>query len=267
MSSTTVLSFKKIFDLSGRVALVTGAASGFGEVISLAFAEYGCDVACADMNILGVRETAARVAALGRRSAALHVELGEPEEVEHMVSEAVNALGTLDILVNCGGIPQHDPSENLPLETWDHVIDVNLRGTFLCCKMVGRIMLEKGKGCIVNFSSIAGSAGFPRGIAAYSASKGGVDALTRQLAIEWASRGVRVNSVAPCQFLTPALRKVMQDPQFDSKTLMETWKGNIPLGRLGEPGEIVGPVLFLASDAASMVTGVTLRVDGGYLAR
>src|SRR5439155_13632780 len=99
MSSTTELSFKKIFDLSGRVALVTGAASGFGEVISLAFAEYGCDVACADMNILGVRETAAKVAALGRRSAALHVELGEPDEVEHMVSEAVSAVGTFVILV------------------------------------------------------------------------------------------------------------------------------------------------------------------------
>ncbi len=267
MSKTTEPSFKKIFDLSGRVALVTGAASGFGEIISLAFAEYGCDVACADINLDGARKTAARVVALGRRAAALQVDLTKPEEVEKMVNETARDLGTLDILVNCGGIPQHDPSENLPVDTWDYVLDVNLRGTFLCCQFAGRIMLAKGKGSIINFSSIAGAAGFPRGVAAYSASKGGIDALTRQLAIEWAGRGVRVNSVAPCQFLTPALQNVLQDPQFDPQKLMETWKANIPIGRIGDPEEIAGPILFLASDAASMVTGVTLNIDGGYLAR
>jgi NAD(P)-dependent dehydrogenase (short-subunit alcohol dehydrogenase family) len=259
--------FSKLFDLSGRVALVTGAGAGFGEAISLAFAEYGCDVVCADINLEAVKGTSAKVAAKGQRSAAIQFDLGKPEDVEGMVDAAVKALGSLDILVNCGGVLQHDPSESLPLETWNRVIDVNLRGTFLCCQFAGRHMLEKGKGCIVNISSISSSAGFPRGVSAYSASKGGIDALTRQLAIEWAARGIRVNSVAPCQFWTPGLQSAVRHSALDLREIMDTWTSNIPLGRLGKTEEIAGPVLFLVSDAACMVTGVTLYVDGGYLAR
>lgn len=267
MSETIEPSFRKIFDLSGRVALVTGAAAGFGEIVSLAFAEYGCDVACADLNLEGVVETSAKVAARGGRTIALQFDLAKPEQIERVVNAAVKALGSLDILVNCGGMLQHDPSENLPLETWNRVIDVNLRGTFVCCQLAGRVMLEKGKGSIINFSSISGAIGFPRGVVAYSASKGGIDALTRQLAIEWAMRGVRVNSVAPCQFWTPGLQSMVRDLGANPEKMMETWTANIPVGRLGKPEEIAGPVLFLASDASSMVTGTTLNVDGGYLAR
>ena len=128
-------------------------------------------------------------------------------------------------------------------------------------------MLKNKRGVIVNFSSIAGSVGMGRGANAYCASKGGVDTSTKQLALEWASRGIRVNAIAPCQFMTPGLKEVMADPQFDPKRLMETWITNIPLGRVGEPDEIFGAVLFLASDASSMVTGTILNVDGGYLAR
>ena len=128
-------------------------------------------------------------------------------------------------------------------------------------------MLQKKKGVIINFSSIAGVVGVGRGANVYCASKGGVNTLTKALALEWASRGIRVNAIAPCQFMTPGLQEVMRDPQFDPKKLMETWTANIPLGRVGETHEIVGPVLFLASDASSMVTGTILDVDGGYLAR
>jgi NAD(P)-dependent dehydrogenase (short-subunit alcohol dehydrogenase family) len=184
-----------------------------------------------------------------------------------MVKQAQQHLGALDILVNSAGISQHDPAESTPVETWDRVLDVNLRGTFLCCQAAGRIMLQQKRGTIINFSSIAGVVGMGRGTNAYCASKGGVNALTKQLALEWASRGIRVNAIAPCQFLTPGLEEVMQDPQFDRQALMNTWTANIPLGRIGEPDEIVGPALFLASDASSMVTGVVLPVDGGYLAR
>ena len=190
-----------------------------------------------------------------------------PADVTAMVEEAVRQLGTIDILVNCAGIPQHDAAENTPLETWDRVLNINLRGTFLCCQAAARVMIKNNGGVMDKFTSISGSVGVGRGANAYCASKGGVETLTKQLALEWADRGIRVNAIAPCKFMTPGLMDVMADPQFNPEKLMQTWTSNIPLGRIGEPEEIVGPALFLASDASSMVTGVVLPVDGGYLAR
>jgi NAD(P)-dependent dehydrogenase (short-subunit alcohol dehydrogenase family) len=264
---TESTSFRKLFDLSGRVALITGAGVGFGEAIALGFAEFGCDIAACDLNLENPERTAERVRKMGRRAMALKANVAVSKDIFAMVDATVNGLGGIDILVNCAGIPQHDPAESTPLETWDRVLDINLRGTFLCCQAAARVMLKKGGGVIVNFSSIAGVVGVGRGANAYCASKGGVNALTKQLALEWADRGIRVNAIAPCQFLTPGLKEVMAEPQFDPEKLMQTWVSNIPLGRVGEPWEIVGPALFLASKASSMVTGVILPVDGGYLAR
>jgi NAD(P)-dependent dehydrogenase (short-subunit alcohol dehydrogenase family) len=258
---------RKLFDLSGKVALITGAGVGFGEAISLAFAQFGCDIAASDLDIDHPQSTAERVRKSGTRGIAVQANVAIPSDVTAMVETTVRELGGIDILVNCAGIPQHDPAELTPLETWDRVLDINLRGTFLCCQAAARVMLTKGKGVIINFSSIAGQVGVGRGANAYCASKGGVDALTKQLALEWADRGIRVNAIAPCQFMTPGLKEVMAQPQFDPQKLMQTWVSNIPLGRVGEPEEIVGPALFLASQASSMVTGVILPVDGGYLAR
>ena len=258
--------FTKLFDLTGRTALITGGSVGFGKIISLGLAEYGCHVAVADLDLEAAKAVASEVAQPGR-SLGIKVDVRDPVSVKAMVAKTVEELGTVDILVNCAGVSQHDPAELTPLETWDRVIDINLRGTFLACQAASHVMLEKGRGVIINFSSIAGEVGMGRGANAYCASKGGVNTLTKQLALEWARRGIRVNAIAPCQFMTPGLVHVMEDPQFDPDRLMETWISNIPLGRVGQPEEIFGAVLFLASDASSMVTGTVLNVDGGYLAR
>jgi NAD(P)-dependent dehydrogenase (short-subunit alcohol dehydrogenase family) len=259
--------FAKLFDLTGRTALITGGGAGFGRSIALGFADYGCQVAVADIDFAKAEGTAREVCRAGVRCLPLQVDVAEPDAIVRMADETEQHFGTVDILVNSAGIPQHDPAESTPVATWDHVLDVNLRGTFLCCQAAGRMMLRKGGGAIINFSSVAGVVGMGRGTNAYCASKGGVNTLTKQLALEWASRGIRVNAIAPCQFLTPGLEEVMEDRQFDRKALMDTWTANIPLGRIGQQDEIVGPALFLASDASSMVTGVILPVDGGYLAR
>jgi NAD(P)-dependent dehydrogenase (short-subunit alcohol dehydrogenase family) len=258
----------KLFDLSGSVALVTGAGRGLGEAICVGFSEYGCAVAASDLSVEHSQNTVEKVKKkTGRVAIALRGDVSVPDDVTALINETVRQLGTIDILVNCAGVSQHDPAEDTPLDTWDRVLDINLRGTFLCCQAAARHMLKNGRGVIINISSIAGSVGIGRGANAYCASKGGVETLTKELALEWANRGIRVNAIAPCQFMTPILRQVMDLPQFDSVNLIETWTSQIPLGRVGKPEEIIGPALFLASAASSMVTGIVLPVDGGYLAR
>ncbi|MDA8219306.1 MAG: SDR family oxidoreductase [Dehalococcoidales bacterium] len=256
-----------LFSLHGRVALVTGAAGAMGSQVVTGLAESGADVACVDLTEELASRAAKRVQECGRRVIALRADVSATAEAEAAVHRTVETFGRIDVLVNTAGFSSHIPAEDFPDEQWDLEIGVNLKGTFNFCRAVGRQMIKQGRGSIINFSSIAGAVALGRGQAAYCAAKGAINNLTRELALEWATHGVRVNAVMPCQILTPGLMSMLDDPQFDRDKLMATWLDNIPIRRFGQPDEIVGPVLFLASDAASLVTGHCLAVDGGYLAR
>lgn len=256
-----------LFTLTGRTAMVTGAGSGLGQAIAVGMADAGARVVCVDVREQAAQETARRIRDADQQAIAVHADVSDPTAVQRAREETVARFDTLDVLVNSAGVTNHVPAEEFPLGEWDRIMGINLRGLFICCQAAGRIMIEQRRGSIINLSSIAGEAALGRGNSAFCASKGGVVMLTKELAIEWGSHNVRVNAIAPCQFMTPALEEVLADPQFDPKALMARWIAEIPLGRIGLVEDIVGPAIFLASDAAAMVTGHVLHVDGGFLAR
>jgi gluconate 5-dehydrogenase len=249
---------ESIFDLTGKVALVVGVG-GIGEAQALGLARYGADVMVADFVPERVDELAGEIRALRRKTLALTVDVTQEPSVTGMVDKAVEAFGRIDILVNAAGINIRRPdSATFPIDEWQQIMDVNTRGVLLCCQAVGRVMIAQGGGKIINMSSTRGRYGTPRGCAAYCASKGAVDSLTRTLACEWARHNVLVNALAPTVVETEFTRAIVQDPRG-----AEHLKRTIPLGRWAQPEDIVGPTLFLASGASDYVTGQILYVDGG----
>jgi NAD(P)-dependent dehydrogenase (short-subunit alcohol dehydrogenase family) len=252
-----------MFGLGGRVAIVTGGASGLGRAISVGFSQFGARVAVVDIDESAAEEVAAALRSAGGEAVAIRCDVAKPEEAQHAVAVAVERFGHVDTLVANAGIGARSPAEDMTFEQWTRVITVNLTGVWLFDQAVGRQMIDKGiKGSIINMASIAGQVGITTGNANYAASKGGVIALTRLLAIEWARHGIRVNGISPTHIRTPLVAKAMEANPETARYFV----GNIPLGRLGEPEELVGAAVYLASDASSLVTGHILNVDGGHTA-
>ncbi len=247
--------------LDGRVALVTGASSGLGYASALALAEAGADLVVAGRSLERLADICRAVEARGRHAFPLAVDVRDLAQVRRMADAAFERFGRIDILVNSAGLNIPQPALEVTEEAWDTIMDTNAKGLFFCCQAVGRYMVAQRYGRIVNIGSTMGLVGMADR-AAYCASKGAVSQLTKVLAIEWAPYNVTVNAVAPTFVETPLTRPYFERiPGFREEVLRR-----IPLGRLGSPEEVAAAVVFLASDAASMITGVTLPVDGGWTA-
>jgi len=247
-----------LFDLTGKVAVVVGGAGGIGHALALGLAENGADVVIASRRLDHLEPVADKIRALGRQGLAVTVDATQEQSVADMLTHILKEFPRIDILVNAHGLAIRKPAVDFPVDEWQRVMDINARGTFICCQAVGREMVKQGSGKIVNMSSVRGRYGLPSGYAAYCASKGAVDTLTRTLACEWAKYNVLVNAIAPTFVETDLTRDALADPVF-----AKTVKNRIPLGRWALPEDIVGPTLFFASKASDFVTGQVLYIDGG----
>ncbi|NPV54372.1 MAG: glucose 1-dehydrogenase [Firmicutes bacterium] len=249
------------FKLTGKVAIVTGAAQGLGEAMAQALAEAGADIVIADINEDLARSTARRLSdATGRQCIAIRADVTNESDVDAMVKATLDRFGKIDILINNAGIVKHIPAEDMSMKDWNDVINLNLSAVFLCSQRVGRHMIERKRGCIINIASMSGLiVNTPQPQVSYNASKAGVIMITRSLASEWVKHGIRVNAIAPGYMETAMTREIL-------KTEMATryWIGMTPMNRPGQPSELGGAVVYLASDASSFTTGHVLVVDGGY---
>jgi NAD(P)-dependent dehydrogenase (short-subunit alcohol dehydrogenase family) len=255
-----------LFDLSGKTAVVTGGGGALGAVVAGGLAAAGAAVVVVDLRQANAEKVSQSITETGGRAAGFGADLSSEAAVNQVFAEVDAAFGSVDVLVNAISAPvERHLAEDYPLDEWNQSLASNLTSYFLCSRAAATRMIAAGRGgSIVNFASTAGVSALGRGNLAYSAAKGGVVQLTREHAYVWAEHGIRVNAVLPCQFINDWWAGQIADPAHSG--LVNRVISGIPLGRLGEPPEIVGPVLFLASAAASMVTGIMLPVDGGNLA-
>jgi NAD(P)-dependent dehydrogenase (short-subunit alcohol dehydrogenase family) len=250
------------FDLEGQVALVTGAARGLGSSIAVALAHAGADLALGVRNATSGADVAERVAALGRQALVVPMDVTDLTQIESATGAVIQEFGRIDLLVNNAGLGPENAPEDVTESDFDLTFDVNVKGLFFTSQAVGRLMIGQRSGRIINMSSQAGLVALP-GEAIYCASKAAVSHLTRCLAIEWGAHGINVNAVAPTFIRTPGTEPALSDPSFHDD-VVERIAG---LHRIGEPVDVAGAVIFLASPAASLITGETLVVDGGWTVR
>lgn len=247
-------------DLSGQVALITGAGNGIGKECALRMAESGAAVVLADIAPSALEQVKEEIAAMNGQAISFLCDITKISDVRQMMNMVSQELGRLDILVNSAGINIQQKAEEVTEEAWDKVMNLNVKGLFFCCQAAGQVMIPQKKGKIINITSAMALVGYYRR-SAYCASKGAVSQLAKVLAVEWAPYNITVNNVAPTFIKTPFTEPMFQEPGFLDDVI-----SRIPLGRVGDPGDVVGAVLYLASDTADLVTGTTIVVDGGWVA-
>jgi NAD(P)-dependent dehydrogenase (short-subunit alcohol dehydrogenase family) len=250
------------FDVEGQVALVTGAARGLGRAIALALAEAGADVALGLRQLGNDAGLAQEIASLGRRALPLQMDMTDVKQIRHAIDETAQHFGKLDILVNNAGIAPDNLAENVTEEDFDRTLAINLKGTFFASQAAGRIMIQQKRGCIINMGSQAGFAALPTE-SVYCMTKAAISHVTKCLAVEWGKYNINVNAVAPTFIHTPGTEPALSDPAFRAEVIQNI----AALHRIGQPIEVAGAVVFLASPAASLITGHTLLIDGGWTAR
>jgi len=251
-----------MFELTNKIAVVTGASRGIGAAIARGLAKSGADVAVVSRNLPALNKTAEKIVEMGQKPLAVKADIGIPDDIDSAIEEVLRHFKRIDILVNNAGIsPVLKRAEDMTKAEWDEIIRINLTGTFLFSQACGKVMIEQKRGGkIINMASVVGTVGFPR-LAAYCASKGGIILLTKVLALDWAKYNIQVNAIGPSFIETDFTEGMRKSETISADLLKKT-----PMGRFGKPEEIVGAAIFLASDASSYMTGETVHVDGGWLA-
>jgi len=248
-----------LFDLTDRIAIVTGGGSGIGRRLAMAFSDYGAKLVVADINQDAAAHVVSEIEAKRGEAIAIRVDVTQPKEVQEMVALTLKSYGRIDILFNNAGINIRRPAETYSFEDWNRVIAINLTGMFICAQAVGRVMMNQGGGKIINTASVSAKLGHP-GNLAYAAAKHGVVGMAKVMAVEWAKYHVNVNCIAP-----GVIRTSMTAKAFDDTEKYKELLSKVPMGRLGEPDDLVGAVILLASEASNYITGQTIYIEGGRM--
>ena len=253
---------KDMFKLDGKIAIVTGGAGGIGEALAMGLGIHGAPVVVSSRNQAAIEKVAKQITeASGNEAIAIASDVTDESSVQNLMDTVVKKYGKLDILVNAMGMNIKRDAMEYPMDEWDKLFEVNVKGTMIACKYAARVMKEQKSGAIVNLSSVRGIRGYTGGNTGYCATKGAVELITKALALEWAPHNIRVNALGPALVITPGTKHIAENPELAKK-----YASAIPLGRIGLPEDMAGAVNFLVSDAANFVTGQTIYVDGGLTA-